>query len=401
MEKEVLMIEDGSITQKEFQERIKKCLVEMEKNQIDLMYVYGDSARPDNLIYLTNYRPIGTDLPGNTGYNAVFLLTRDGTPTLIIDREWYVDWAREESWVEDILADDQGDTLSLSFDYMKKKKLISGRIEVDTDLMPGNVYKRFTRIFRDCRLDEESRIVGKLREIKNENEIKMIVKGLEILGRAQDAGFAIAKEGRSEADVALEIRRVIMEEGADYPRALFVDSGRRSTIALASPMSTTRKLQKGDMVSVSTFCTYKNYSPGLDRNWVIGEPSEKQRKLADIELKALEQAIGHVKPGVKASDFMKPIYTDFVEPLLQEAGFKDYNLQGYIGHGTGIMTKETPFLWKMDSTALKPGMVIHMEPGIYSKDPRIGGIRTADTIVVTETGSENLTKYPRRIGTLA
>jgi Xaa-Pro aminopeptidase len=395
------MIEDGGITREEFQERIKKCLVEMERKRVYLMYVYGDSARPDNLIYLTNYRPIGTDLPGNTGYNAVFLLRKDGTSTLIIDREWYVDWAKEESWVEEILADDQGDTLGLSFDYMKRNRLISGRIEVDTSVMPGDIYKRFTKIFSDCMLDEESRIVTKLRETKSEKEIEIIAKGLEILGKAQDAGFAVAKESRTEIDISLEIRRVIMEEGADYPRAIFVDSGHRSTIPLASPMSTTRRLQKGDMVSVSTFCTYKKYSPGLDRNWVIGEPSERQRRLAEIELKALDQAIGHVRPGVRASNFMKPVYIDFVEPLLQEAGFEDYNLQGYVGHGTGIMTKETPFLWKMDSTVLKPGMVIHIEPGIYSKDPRIGGIRTADTIVVTERGSKNLTKYPRRIGTLA
>ncbi len=392
--------EDG-ITKKEFQERLNKTLTEMERNHIDLLYVYGDSARPENLIYLSNCQPTGTDLPGNGGYNAAFLLTKDGDSTLVLDREWFADWVREESWVENILADDQGDTLGLSFAYLRKKKLLSGRIETDTSVMTAEAYKKFMRIFKGCEIDEESRIVARLRETKSQKEIELIENGLEILGKAQDAGLSVAKEGVSEIEVSLEIRKVIMEEGADFPRAIFVASERRATIPLASPQSTTRKLQQGDMISISTFCTYKKYSPGLDRNWVVGEPSERQSKLAEIELKTLEEGIRLIKPGIKASDILTPLYQNFTIPLMREAGFKDFNIQGYVGHGNGIMPRETPLLWKLDSTVLRPGMVIHFEPGIYSKDPRIGGLRTADTIVVTETGCKNLTKYPRRVGSLA
>jgi Xaa-Pro aminopeptidase len=394
------MIEDGGITKAEFEERINNCLTEMEKNNIDLLYVYGDSANPGNLIYLTNYRPIGTDLPGNCGYNAVFLLERDGEATLILDREWYLAWAKEESWVGTILADPHGDTVGLSFDFLKKKKLLKERMEADTLSMPVDVYKRFKKRFRGCKMDEESRMVSKLREIKSKKEIDLLSRGLEILGKAQNAGFSTVKEGVREIDIALEIRRIIMEEGGDFARALFIDAGLRSTIALASPMATNYRLKMGDMVLVSTFCTYKKYTAGLDRNWVVGEASEDQRKLAEIELKTLKRSISLVRPGIKACDFIEPVYTDFAEPLLKKAGMTDYNIQGYIGHGSGIQSKESPMLWKMDSTVLRSGMVIHIEPGIYSKDPKIGGIRTADTIVVTESGCKNITRYPRRIGTL-
>jgi len=395
------MRETGGITREEFRERIARCLAEMEQRQIDVMLVYGDSARPENLVYLTDYRPIGSDLPGNCGYNALFLLERDGTSTLVIDREWYLDWAREESWVTDILADDQGDTLSVAHGLLAQKKLLRARIEADVGPMPTDVYKRFLGIFAGCAIDETPRIVSWLRAVKSPSEIALISRGLEILGKAHDAGLALAREGVTEVDIALEMRRVIMEEGAEYPRAMFVDSGRRATIALASPMHTMRRLERGDMVLVSTFCTYRKYSPGLDRNWVVGEPSERQRTLAEIELKSLDRAVSLIRPGVRACDLMRPVYAEHVEPLLKAAGFREYNLQGYLGHGTGILTKETPFLWRMDTTAMRPGMVIHLEPGIYAKDPRIGGMRTADTIVVTADGCENITRYPRRVGTLA
>ena len=55
---------------------------------------------------------------------------------------------------------------------------------------------------------------------------------------------------------------------------------------------------------------------------------------------------------------MKPVYYDFAEPMLKEAGIREYNIQGYVGHGTGVKIFETPVLWKLNPTVLKPGMVI-------------------------------------------
>lgn len=393
------MQEDGGLKRGEFKERIDRIISEMVKENIDVIYVYGDSTHPENPIYLTNYRPIGTDLPGHTGYNAVFLLERDGSSTLIIDRDWYIDWVKEESWVEDIVADSQGDTLGLSYEILKRKKLLKGKIEADTDVMPASFYKKFNKTFADSTIDEKHHLIGRLREAKSTKEIELISKGLEILGKAHDAALAIGKERVREIDISQEIRRIILAEGAEYSTALFVDAGRRSTIALASPMSTEYRLKKGDMVLVSLFCTYKKYSAGMDRCWVVGEPSNTQRKLADIDIKTLEKAISLIKPGVRATEFMELVYTRFAEPLLREMGFKEYNTQGYVGHGTGIQVVETPVLWKLDPSILKPGMVIDIEPGLYSKDPKIGGIRTADFVHVTEDGCELLTKYPRRIGT--
>ena len=395
------MIDDGGITLSEFQGRVKKCLSEMQSRKLDLMFVYGDSNNSGNLIYMTNYRPIGVDVPGGTGHNAVFLLFRDGSAALITDRMWYLDWVKEESWVTDIHPDDQGDTLGRAFDFLRKKKFIKGRIEMDTASMPAPVFQAVMSHFSECEIDQKSRIVANLRMIKSPKEVELITKCVRILGKANDAGVAAGKEGATEADVAHEVRRVVMQEGADLLNSVFVTGGRRSTIALTSPTYTNYRFKKGDMVLISAFAAYKKYYAGLDRNFVIGEPSAKQRKLAEIELKTLEESIRIAKPGRLASDFLNHLYEGFAVPLLKEAGFTDYNLQGYIGHQTGLCSGEPPVLWKLDHTPLRPGMVFHIEPGMYAKDPAIGGLRTAETILITETGAEDVTGYPKRVGSLA
>ncbi len=392
------MMEVEGITKPEFEERISNCLSEMRNKGIDLMCVYGDAAHPENLIYLANYRPICTDMPGYGGYNALFLLTLDGEASLIIDRDWQVDFVREDSWVENILPAKEGDIIGVLKDVVGGKKLGRGRIELDATFIPAAFYKELRKALGGAELDEASRITAHLRETKTEHEIAIMTRGLEILSRAHDRAVELADEGISEIDLAQEIRHTILSGGAEYTTALFVDGGRRSTIPLAGPMASDYRLKYGDMVLVSIFCVYENYSAGMDRSWVLGEPSKMQRSLEEVERLSMEKALGMVKAGVSTADFMKPVYYDFAEPMLREAGIAQYNIQGYVGHGIGVKIFETPVLWKINPVPLRPGMVIDMEPGVYAKDPSIGGMRTSELIVVTENGYKIMLDYPRRIG---
>ena len=396
------MIEEGGITRNEFMERIRKCISQMERSNLDVLLVYGNSVRPENLIYLTNYRPIGNDQPGSCAfpeYPAFFILTRSGEATIIIDRKWYVDWVKEESWVEDVKVARQGMLLELTYETLRKRKLNTGRIGIEIGFFPANFYLQFRKTFFGAKIAEQYNVVSKLRETKSPKELELISKGLQILGKAHKVAFSMGKEGVKETDIAQAIRSVEYEEGVEYPTATYVDAGCRSTIALANPMASNYRLKQGDMVLISLFCTYKKYSAGMDRCWVVGEPTQKQKKLAEIELKGLLKAISLVKPGMKAADFNKQVYSDYVEPLLKEANINAYDIGGYVGHGTGLGTVEAPILWPLDQTTLKAGMVIDIEPGIYIKDPKIGGMRTAEFVVVSDMGCKVMSKdCSRRMG---
>ena len=54
---------------------------------------------------------------------------------------------------------------------------------------------------------------------------------------------------------------------------------------------------------------------------------------------------------------------------------------------------EPPGLSPLSTDTLEPGMVVTVEPGIYFAG--IGGVRIEDDVVVTETGCEVITAFPK------
>jgi Xaa-Pro dipeptidase len=66
-----------------------------------------------------------------------------------------------------------------------------------------------------------------------------------------------------------------------------------------------------------------------------------------------------------------------------------------VGHGMGVMFHEPPWVEGGDETVLLPGMVCSSEPALYV--PGLGGFRLADTVLVTASGPESLTNYPRKL----
>jgi Xaa-Pro aminopeptidase len=155
------------------------------------------------------------------------------------------------------------------------------------------------------------------------------------------------------------------------------------------------------MILITVFSYYKNYTTGIDRPFVCGTASEKAKRLSEIELKGLEKCISIMEPGLPVKDMYAPVYYDFIIPELNKAGFENFKVQGYMGHATGLSLAEPPMLHPRDETILQPGMVVHVEPGIYLTGQSMG-LRTAEMVEITEKGINILTKdMPRRSGSLA
>ena len=102
-------------------------------------------------------------------------------------------------------------------------------------------------------------------------------------------------------------------------------------------------------------------------------------------IEARRIAMEMIGPGVSCSE-IDTVVNEFLEKEVDGG-----NILHRTGHGIGIAYHaEAPWLAEGCKDVLAPGMVISVEPGIYF--PEVGGFRHSDTVVVTEGGSQCLTR---------
>jgi Xaa-Pro aminopeptidase len=160
--------------------------------------------------------------------------------------------------------------------------------------------------------------------------------------------------------------------------------------ALPHPLDSNRLIQVGDVIiGWSGGANFDGYSSELERTMILGTPAEEQRRIFQIMLTAQQVAIDTICPGIPCSAVDKAV-RDYAE----EAGATSL-LRHHTGHGRGLQGHEMPFFDQGDQTILEPGMTLSCEPGFYV--PGFAGFRHSDTILVTETGCEVLTNYPREL----
>ena len=230
-------------------------------------------------------------------------------------------------------------------------------------------------------------LVEELRIIKSAEEVALLRAVASIAGRAFDRVRSAIRPGLRERDVAFLLEQTFRELGADGAAfETIVAAGERG--ALPQARASDRVLERGDMVVVDFGATAAGYHSDTTRTIVIGEPSTEQARVIEAVRQAQLASMALMKPGVTADAIDRRAH----EVLAGEAHAFGHGL----GHGIGLQVHERPFLSPTDHTALRAGMVITNEPGIYIPD--WGGVRLEEMVLVTETEPEVLTSASWEIG---
>lgn len=145
----------------------------------------------------------------------------------------------------------------------------------------------------------------------------------------------------------------------------------------------------GDAILIDLVCPIDGYWCDMTRTVFYQQVSPSHRQLYEIVRAAQQAGIDFIRPGVCASEV-----DAVVRKVIVNAGYGD----AYItrtGHGVGMTVHEPPAISADCDTVIQPGMVFSIEPGIYL--PGDVGIRIEDLVLVTETGCEVLTQYPKEL----
>ncbi|GEA15978.1 peptidase M24 [Moorella sp. E308F] len=239
---------------------------------------------------------------------------------------------------------------------------------------------------RPVKLKPVKGLVERLRQVKEEAEVQLLQKAIDLA----DAGFRhllqILRPGVSERDIALELEYFLGKQGSSGPSfTTIIASGHRA--ALPHGVASGRVLQPGDLVVMDFGAVYEGYHSDLTRTVALAPVAPEWRHLYHVVLEAQERAIAAIRPGMTGRE---------VDAIAREhiaaAGYGPYFSHG-LGHGVGLAVHEGPTLSSRSEVKLSPGMVVTVEPGIYL--PGRGGIRIEDVVLVQENSARILSHAPR------
>lgn len=264
--------------------------------------------------------------------------------------------------------------------------LVGKRIGVDDNTMRVFEDRAFEKA--DATLQRLS--VGKqlldLRASKDNDEIAAI---RDAVGRSQDAldeVLAWVQVGHTEKEIARKLDDMLIAHGCTGNAfASLIQTGPNSAMPHGS--TTDRPLQEGEFLLIDWGGKVGDYPADLTRTFIIGTPTDEQKKIYDTVLAANRAGIAAAKPGATCESVDKA-----ARAVIEAAGYGQYFFHR-TGHGLGLEVHELPQIATGNQALLEPGMIFTVEPGIYI--PGVGGVRIEDNLVITETGAEVLTTFRR------
>jgi Xaa-Pro aminopeptidase len=227
--------------------------------------------------------------------------------------------------------------------------------------------------------------------IKDADEVALLTLAAHAADRVVAAIAAGPLVGRTEADVAREVRERLVEEGHDRAAFWIVASGPNSASPHHDPGE--RRIAAGEPVLLDIGGPLGGYGSDITRVlWVTGgdpgkAPDPEYRALYDVLQGAQAAATAAVAPGVTGEQ------VDAV--ARQQIGGAGYG-ERFIhrtGHGIGLEGHEEPYLVAGNDEPLRPGMAFSIEPGIYL-DGRYGA-RIEDIVVCGPAGPSVLNRQSR------
>ena len=198
--------------------------------------------------------------------------------------------------------------------------------------------------------------VQRVREIKSEAEIDRIRAACGVADRAFARVGEYAAAGVPLERVFRDFQRVLLEEGADWVAYTAGGAGPGGYGDVISPAGS-RPLKAGDVLMLDTGAVRDGYFCDFDRNWAIGPADDTAKRAYGALYAATGAVLRDLRPGMLARD----VHGQFIRELAARGTVPG---GGRLGHGLGITLTEWPSFTAHDTTVLRAGMVLTLEPGV-------------------------------------
>lgn len=334
------------------------------------------------------------------GRSYALVVTADDQVSVTANIDAGMPWRR--SYGENVVYTDwQRDNFQHGVaEVLRQRGVRPRRVGIETDTVSLDTHAKLQAALAGAELVDIAQAAMRQRMVKSAEEIAVITHGARIGDLGGEAIRAAIREGVSEYEVALIGTEAMVHEIA----RTFPDSEIRDTWVWfqsgintdgAHNWATTRRLQRGDILSLNCFPMTSGYYTALERTLFLGQPDARSLELWNINVEVHRRGLELIKPGAVCKDIAHELNEIYIaHGLLPNRTF------GY-GHSFGVLShyygREAGLELREDiDTVLEPGMVVSMEPMITVADgqPGAGGYREHDILVVGEDGAENITHFP-------
>ncbi len=351
-------------------DRVLKLREKMKSKKIDGVFLIGDHNR--------NY------LTGFTGNESFALITMD--KAFFITDSRFTEQAMQQVKGFDVMEYSKNKTLAEFVGGLIKENNIES-LGFEENIVTFKDYNYYKEYFK-CSMEPMEGMVEGLRVIKDIHELEIMEKAAEIADKAFEHIIKFIKPGMTEVEIGLEMEMFMKKAGASslsFPS--IVASGWRSSLPHGE--ATDKVIMEGEFLTLDYGCIYHGYCSDMTRTLVIGKPDDKMKEIYNTVLEAQLTAAKAFRPGVPAVEVDKA-----ARDYITAKGYGQY-FGHSLGHGVGMEIHEAPTVGYRNASLLKAGMVVTNEPGIYL--PGFGGVRIEDMLVVTESGSRNLSKSTKEM----
>ena len=275
-----------------------------------------------------------------------------------------------------------------------------GRLGVENDHLSLQSLLKLEAALADTELVDVSVECMRLRMVKSDEEIALIREGARIADLGGAACVEVIGEGVPEHQVALHSTQAMVNEIArSFPHAELMDTwtwfqSGVNTDGAHNPV-TSRRLERGDILSLNCFPMIAGYYTALERTLFCEEASEAHRRIWEVNCLVHDEGKRLLRPGAVCGEVATALNEIYAEHDLLR-----YRTFGY-GHSFGVLChyygREAGLELREDiDTVLEPNMVVSMEPMLMIPEglPAAGGYREHDILVITADGNENLTGFP-------
>lgn len=253
---------------------------------------------------------------------------------------------------------------------------------------PLGHYDTVKRHLGQRRIIDGTHLIQSVREIKSEAEITKIRETCGIADRAFARVPEFAREGAPLDQVFRDFQIALLQEGADWVSYVAGGAGQGGYTDVISPAAA-QPLQAGDILMLDTGAVKDGYFCDFDRNFAIGTPTDTLRRAQEALWQATQSVLQTLRPGHLACDVHR-----MLDDALGASGVTTGG--GRLGHGLGIALTEWPSFTPLDTTLLRAGMVLTLEPGVDLGRGRI--LVHEENIVLREDGPELLsTRAPQEM----